>query len=82
MSTTDALSLNYHQVIDMDWKFGVTASSDELNEIGACFLHLKLTIDQGNNQYKNILMEMSLKQFYQFFQQMQKASRECQSFLN
>mmetsp|Transcript_87509 Transcript_87509/g.175081 ORF Transcript_87509/g.175081 Transcript_87509/m.175081 type:complete len:227 (-) Transcript_87509:87-767(-) len=40
-------SVMANQVVDMEWKFGVTAASDELGQVGSTFLHLKLVIDKG-----------------------------------
>lgn len=31
----------------MEWKFGVTAASDEVGQVGSTFLHLKLVVDKG-----------------------------------
>jgi len=70
-------TLTVNELVDMEWKFGVTASSSELNQVGTCFLQIKLVIDRGNNKLENVLMELSLPQFYQFLQQMQTASRHC-----
>lgn len=36
-----------NNLVDMEWKFGVTASTDELRQVGSTFLQLKLTIDKG-----------------------------------
>jgi hypothetical protein len=69
-------TLVFNEVVDMEWKFGVSASSDELNSVGACFLQLKLVINR-NNHLEDVLMEMTLPQFYKFLQQMQNASRQC-----
>ena len=62
-----------NQVVDMEWKFGVTAASDEVAQVGSTFLHLKLVVDRGNGQREDIFMELSLPQFYQFMGDMEKA---------
>ncbi|EFC42786.1 hypothetical protein NAEGRDRAFT_69245 [Naegleria gruberi] len=64
-------TLSIHPLLDMDWKFGVTASSSELDEVGSTFLQLKLTIDDGGK--RDVFVEMSLQQFYDFLHEMEKA---------
>eukprot|EP01084_Bolivina_argentea_P319132 553549_1 len=66
-------SLKINEVIDMEWKFGVSASSDNSKKLGTTFLQLKLVIDKGNGNTENVVMELSLKQFYEFLREMEKA---------
>lgn len=68
--------VNNH-LIDMDWIFGVTASSDDSNHVGKTFLQLKLTLS-GNDGCHVVLIELSLEQFYQFLASMEK----CKSYLD
>lgn len=70
-------AMTNNQLIDMDWIFGVTASSDDCNHVGKTFLQLKLTLssDEGT---KTVVIELSLDQFYQFLASMQK----CKSYLD
>jgi hypothetical protein len=70
-------TLKYNNLVDMEWKFGVTASSDEVDSIGACFLQLKLTINTGGDNNEVVVMELSLAQFYAFLKEMQAASAVC-----
>jgi hypothetical protein len=35
------------QLVDMEWKFGVTASTSEIDKIGNPFLQLKLVLNVG-----------------------------------
>ncbi|XP_046571421.1 COMM domain-containing protein 7-like [Haliotis rubra] len=65
-------TLMVNQLVDMEWKFGVTASSSELDKVGNTFLQLKLVINTGNGS-KNTYMELSLPQFYSFLHEMEKA---------
>lgn len=62
-----------NQLVDLEWKFGVTAASSEVNQVGVTFLQMKLTIDRGNGQREDVHMELSLQQFYQFMADMEKA---------
>jgi hypothetical protein len=42
-------SLMISQLVDMEWKFGVTASSNEIDKFGNVFLQLKLVLNKGDN---------------------------------
>jgi hypothetical protein len=65
---------------DMEWKFGVTASSDELDTVGNTFLQMKFTLASGskvnNNKVEQIHVEMSLPQFYDLLSKMELAKAE------
>eukprot|EP00981_Chlorochromonas_danica_P002055 scaffold420_cov169-Ochromonas_danica.AAC.15 len=67
-----------NKLIDMDWTFGVTASSDDCDHVGKTFLQLKLVLEQQNNERRTVFMELTLDQFYQFLASLEK----CKSFLN
>jgi len=70
-------AMTNNQLVDMDWVFGVTASSDDCNHVGKTFLQLKLTLS-GDKGLKIVVIELSLDQFYQFLASMQK----CKSYLD
>lgn len=70
--------ISKNKLVDMDWTFGVTASSDDCDHVGKTYLQLKLTLEQDNNERKVAFMELSLDQFYQFLASLEK----CRSFLN
>ena len=57
-SVIEQSTLHLNQVVDMQWKFGVTASSDSLKQLGSTFLQLKLVLDKGNNCMENVVMGM------------------------
>ncbi|CAL1539039.1 unnamed protein product [Lymnaea stagnalis] len=65
-------TLMVNQLVDIEWKFGVTASSSELDKVGNTFLQLKLVINTGNGT-KNVYLELTLPQFYSFLHEMEKA---------
>nr|XP_056700061.1 COMM domain-containing protein 7 [Euleptes europaea] len=73
-------SLMVNQLIDMEWKFGVTAGSSELEKGGSIFLQLKLVVKKGN-QTEPVYLELTLPQFYSFLHEMErvKTSLECLS---
>ena len=70
-------SLTNNQLIDMDWVFGVTASSDDCDHVGKTFLQLKLTLENVSGR-KVVVMELTLDQFYQFLASMEK----CKAYLD
>lgn len=65
-------TLTVNKLLDMQWKFGVTAGSSEVDKAGQCFLQLKLVLDKGFGRTESVLMELSLPQFYLFLQEMEK----------
>ena len=61
-----------NRLIDMDWSFGVTASSDDCDQVGKTFLQLKLTLDRGDGSGTGtVLLELSLDQFFAFLSSME-----------
>ncbi|KTF84869.1 hypothetical protein cypCar_00027020 [Cyprinus carpio] len=71
-------TLMVNQLVDMEWKFGVTVGTSELQKTGNIFLQLKLVIRKGNKT-ENVYMELTLPQFYNFLHEMEraKASMDC-----
>uniref|UniRef100_A0A3Q3WWT8 COMM domain-containing protein n=1 Tax=Mola mola TaxID=94237 RepID=A0A3Q3WWT8_MOLML len=71
-------TLMVNQLVDMEWKFGVTVGTSEVQKVGNIFLQLKLVIRKGNST-ENVYMELTLPQFYNFLHEMEKAkaSMEC-----
>ncbi|XP_063489896.1 COMM domain-containing protein 7 isoform X12 [Symphalangus syndactylus] len=71
-------TLMINQLIDMEWKFGVTSGSSELEKVGSIFLQLKLVVKKGN-QIENVYIELTLPQFYSFLHEMERVrtSMEC-----
>jgi COMM domain containing 7 len=55
-----------NRLIDMDWSFGVTASTDDCDQVGKTFLQLKLTLENGGREggHSVHFLELSLDQFY------------------
>jgi hypothetical protein len=70
--------LSKNRLIDLDWSFGVTAASDDCDNVGKTYLQLKLTVDQDNSVPKDIFLELTLDQFYQFLASLEK----CRTFLD
>ncbi|XP_028667424.2 COMM domain-containing protein 7 [Erpetoichthys calabaricus] len=72
-------TLMVNQLVDMEWKFGVTAGSSELQKVGSIFLQLKLVIRKGNKT-ENVYMELTLPQFYNFLHEMERAKASLDRF--
>ena len=70
--------LTVNELVDFQWRFGVTAASSEVDRVGQTFLQLTLVLDKGTEGRQNVRMELSLPQFYDFLQQMQSASRQVE----
>lgn len=67
-------TLAVSQLVDLQWKFGVTAASSDMQLVGNTFLQMKWTI-RGNKdgQLETMCTELSLPQFYKFLHEMEKA---------
>lgn len=71
-------TLMVNQLVDMEWKFGVTVGTSEIHKVGNIYLQLKLVIRKGNAT-ENVYMELTLPQFYNFLHELEraKASMDC-----
>ena len=72
-------TLKANHLVDLDWNFGVTAASSEMEQVGAAFLQLKLSMDKGENGgAQDVFLELSVDQFYSFLSSME----QCKRFLD
>lgn len=65
-------TLMVNQLVDMEWKFGVTAGSSEARRVGSTFLQMRLSLDRGSKT-EDVHLELSLPQFYEFLREMERA---------
>lgn len=72
-------TLSVNPLKDLDWRFGVTASSSEIKEVGRTFLQLKLTLDQGDG-LRDVFVELTLPQFYDLLHQLESAKQTLDFF--
>ncbi|XP_063065680.1 COMM domain-containing protein 7 [Engraulis encrasicolus] len=72
-------TLMVNQLVDMEWKFGVTVGTSEIQKTGNIFLQLKLIIRKGNST-ENVYMELTLPQFYNFLHEMERAKSAMDCF--
>jgi len=68
-----------NQLVDMEWKFGVTAGSSDLKVVGQTFLQLKMVIDRSG-VCEDVFMELTLPQFYSFLHEMERAKSTLEYF--
>lgn len=67
-------TLHVNQLVDLDWKFGVTSAGSEMFKIGSTFLQLRMSIDKGDGGPSTPLhFEMTLPQFYDFVHEIEQA---------
>merc|ERR1712087_209591 len=66
-------TLAVNQLVDIQWKFGVTAASSDIQLVGNTFLKMKWTTKGEDGKLETICMELSLPQFYKFLHEMEKA---------
>ena len=74
-------STDMSKVVDVDWKFGVTASTSEDDKVGTSYLQLKITVENKDKELKNVYLEMSLPQFYSFLHELEKAKTSLDFFM-
>lgn len=60
------------QLVDMEWKFGVTARSWQRSDGGDCFIDLKLVVLDLERREKTVFMELTLKEFYQLYGELER----------
>lgn len=79
-----AKTLKANELVDLDWSFGVTASTSDMDQSGTAFLQLKMTVDKGDGSGsggggpKDVFLELSVDQFYSFLSSME----QCKRFLD
>jgi len=75
-----AKTLKANALVDLDWSFGVTASTSDMDQSGTAFLQLKMTVDKGEGcgGPKDVFLELSVDQFYSFLSSME----QCKNFLD
>jgi len=66
------------RLVTMEWKFAVTASNSEMHRVGNCLIQIKMILSKGLTT-ESVLFEMTLRQFYEFMHQMEKAKLELDS---
>lgn len=75
-------TLQVRPLKDMDWRFGVVASSSELSQVGRTFLQMKIRLLESveDDTLRDVFLELSLPQFYEFLHEMEKAYKSLEFF--
>ncbi|CAK9819706.1 COMM domain-containing protein 7 [Anthophora quadrimaculata] len=63
---------NITKILDVSWRFGVTAANSESDNVGRSFVQLKLNLEECGKA-KDVFVEMTISEFYQFFHDLEKA---------
>lgn len=67
-------TISRNKLVDMDWSFGITASTNDSDNVCKTFLQLKLTVDKADGEgLQEVFIELSLEQFYSFLASLEKA---------
>ncbi|WZN67078.1 COMM domain-containing protein [Chloropicon roscoffensis] len=70
------------ELVDFEWRFGVTASTSEVQQVGRTFVHLKLVLEDptvGDRDVRTI--ELSVEKFYQLLSQLEQAQGQLEDIL-
>ncbi|CAM9577535.1 unnamed protein product [Bubo scandiacus] len=78
-------TLMINQLVDMEWKFGVTAGSSELEKVGSIFLQGELAVLEKKRAFEyakapGVAGELTLPQFYSFLHEMERVKTSLESF--
>ncbi|KAG7188872.1 hypothetical protein KM043_008478 [Ampulex compressa] len=71
---------NVSKIVDISWRFGVTAASSECDNVGKSFVQLKLSLAK-NDKTTNVFTEMTIGQFYKLLHDLQKAKNSLDLLL-
>ncbi|KZC07131.1 COMM domain-containing protein 7 [Dufourea novaeangliae] len=53
------------KIREVSWRFGVTAASNESDNVEKSFLQLKLDLEE-DGKTKDVFVEMTISEFYKF----------------
>lgn len=59
-------------LLDMEWKFGVTVGNKLVDSKGECFIQIKLVIQNAENAINDVYMELTSRQFYELYGELEK----------
>uniref|UniRef100_A0A8C6NZX6 COMM domain containing 7 n=1 Tax=Nothobranchius furzeri TaxID=105023 RepID=A0A8C6NZX6_NOTFU len=69
-------TLKVNQLVDMEWKFGVTVGTSEVQKAGSIFLQVR----RLSNTQRKAHLRLTLPQFYHFLHEMERAKANMDSF--
>ena len=56
-----------HNLLDLEWKFGVTVGNKLVDSKGECFIQMKLVVQDPEMKINEIFMEVTPAQFYELY---------------
>ena len=59
-------------LLDMEWKFGVTVGNKLVDSKGECFIQIKLVVQDPEMKINEIFMELTPAQFYELYGELEK----------
>mmetsp|Transcript_25271 Transcript_25271/g.58937 ORF Transcript_25271/g.58937 Transcript_25271/m.58937 type:complete len:190 (-) Transcript_25271:189-758(-) len=78
LQDTLAHSLPVRTLLDVEWTFGVTASSSEHEAIGNTYVHVRMTVNSGGGVAEYVHFELSLDKFYDFLHELESARAQLE----
>lgn len=78
IADVDVFSAN--QLVDVSWRFGLTAGNNSVRQVGDSFLQLALQLDRGGSERQTVHVELSLPQFYSFLAELERAAKTIELF--
>mmetsp|Transcript_31537 Transcript_31537/g.54644 ORF Transcript_31537/g.54644 Transcript_31537/m.54644 type:complete len:200 (+) Transcript_31537:35-634(+) len=72
LQKTLAQSLTGSELLDLEWKFGITGGSQVIPGGGQCFVQLKLTTQGASGEQGRVDFELNVRQFYQLLAELEK----------
>lgn len=72
LHNTLAQTLTGSELLDLEWKFGVTSGSQVIPGGGQCFVQLKLTTLSAAGSQSRVDFELNVRQFYQLLAELEK----------
>jgi COMM domain len=59
-------------LLDLEWKFGVTVGNKLIDSKGECFVQIKLVVQDPEMKINEIFMELTPVQFYDLYGELEK----------
>ena len=63
------------RLVDVDWTFGVTASSSEHAAVGSTYVQVRLAVQRGA-ALEYVHLELTLEKFYDFLHELERAKAQ------
>lgn len=59
-------------LLDLEWKFGVTVGNKIVDSKGECFIQIKMVVQDAEMKINEIFMELTPAQFYELYGELEK----------